>query len=87
MSETKPVQPTDAEKIIRRLDVLINHSRRVEAAALTAALLDKRRKALSIAELLEIARDIEFARHPQPNNPEYQEWEKTKDERLNFIHK
>lgn len=87
MSDTKATTPSDAEKVIRRLDTLTVHMKRVEAATLTAALLDKRRKALSIAELLEITRDIEFARYPQPHNPEYQEWVKTKDERLNYVHK
>lgn len=67
--------------------MLTCHTKRVEAATLTAALLDKRRKALLIAELLEITRDIEFARNPLPMNPEYQEWLKTKDEKINFIHK
>jgi hypothetical protein len=87
MSETKTTPPTDTQKILKRLDALIMHQKRAETAALTAALLDKRRKALSINELLDIARDIEFARYPQPHNPAYQAWEKIKDERLNLVHK
>jgi hypothetical protein len=87
MSETTKAGPSDTDKILHRLNVLIAQQKRVEAATLTAALLDKRRKALSIAEVLEIARDIEFACYPQPHNPQYQEWVKTKDERLNFVHK
>ena len=87
MSETNDKLQAEVKKILTRLDMLINQQKRLEAATLAVALLDKRRKALSIAELLEITRDIQFARYPQPQNPDYQEWEKTKDEKLNFVHK
>ena len=87
MSDTKDGTQAVLEKLLHRMDHLLNAQRRAETATLTAALLGSRRKSLSINELLNITRDIHFARHPQPHNPEYQEWEKTKDERLNFIYK
>lgn len=87
MSDAETTLQSNMDKLLRRLDIVIAHQKRLEAATLTAALLEKRRKALTIAELLEIARDVEFARYPAPHNPEYQEWLKTKDETLNFAHK
>ena len=87
MNETEKSLQAEIEKLVRRLDNMMMHQKRLEAATLTVALLDKRRKALTIAEVPAIARDIEFARYPLPNNPEYQEWAKTKDETLNYVHK
>ena len=87
MSNTTNDTQQVLEKILHRLDHLLNLQRRAETATLTAALLGSRRKSLSINELLNISRDIHYARYPQPNNPDYQEWEKTKDERLGLIYK
>lgn len=88
MSETpKAPAPTDNEQLMTKLNQLIMMQRRTEAATLAAALLSTRRKSLSIAEMLDVVRDIDFARNPAPNNPQYQEWELTKAERLSRIYK
>lgn len=84
MSETIP---SDTQKLLQRLDNLIIAQRRAEVATLAAALLSGRRKSLSIAEMLNVVRDIQFAQYPQPLNPDYQDWEFTKDERLNLVYK
>ena len=67
--------------------MLTNQERRTEISNLVKAQLETRRKFLSLAELLDVARDIQYARYPLPNHPDYQEWEQTKDERLNRIYK
>jgi enoyl-CoA hydratase/carnithine racemase len=95
MSETKklPAEKAPAAagaedaKMVKLLDKLITHQKRVEAATLAAAIATNRGTPLSIAEMLELARDVQFARYPQPKAAEYLEWVKTKDEKLNFVHK
>lgn len=88
MSETpKAPAPDELKQIANKLENLIYMQRRVEAATLASALLGTRRRSLSIAEMLEIVRDINYARYPMPNHPDYQEWELTKDERLNRVYK
>jgi hypothetical protein len=75
------------EKLQNRIDQLVVIQRRAEVATLTSALLGSRRKSLSINELLSISNDILHARYPHQQSAEYIEWEKTKDERLNYIYK
>lgn len=87
MSDDVNAAPPVTEKILAKLDQLIQQQRRLEVVSLAAALLGSRRKSLSVTELLEVTRDIQFARYPMPNNPDYQEWAVTKDERLSRIYK
>ncbi len=87
MSDDSAAIFEELKQIRLRLDTLVNLQRRTELATLANALLGTRRRSLSIAEMLDVVRDIQFARYPLPENPEYQEWEQTKDERLNRIYK
>jgi hypothetical protein len=89
MSDTTPGASTELTTKLANGQFwnLVASIRAQEVATLAAALLGNRRKSISLAELLEVTRDIQFAKYPAPNNPEYQEWEKTKSERLSRIYK
>jgi hypothetical protein len=56
------------------------------AATLAAAIITASGRPFSIQQALDIMRDIYFARSPSPNSGAYQEWAKTKDERLNRVY-
>ncbi len=87
MNEDSAAMLEELKQIRLRLDLLVNQERRTEIATLVNALVGTRRKSLSLAELLNVARDVQYARYPLPNNADYQEWEQTKDERLSRIYK
>ena len=87
MSEDSAAILEELKQIRLRLELLTNQERRTEISNLVNALLGTRRKSLSLAELLDVARDIQYSRYPLPNHPDYQEWEQTKTERLNLIYK
>jgi hypothetical protein len=70
----------------RSLAALADATERQTVATLTAAIIIASGKPRSIAEVLEIAKDIHFATNPAPNFGAYKEWEKTKDTRLGKVH-
>lgn len=56
-------------------------------ATLASAIIVASGRAWSIEEVLELMRDIEFARHPMPGSGAYQHWEKDRDTKVKKIHK
>ena len=56
------------------------------AAILTAALVGAANRPHSVAEILEIQRDVLWSLYPKNELSTYQEWLKTKDERLQQVH-
>jgi hypothetical protein len=60
--------------------------RRQNATILAAAIISASGRPHSIEQALEIVRDIQFATNPNPGSGAYQEWAKTKDERLSKVH-
>ena len=52
------------------------------AATLVAAIVTAAGRPYSIAEVLEIERDVYLALYPQEGRGRYEEWAKTKDDRL-----
>ncbi len=56
------------------------------AAILTAALVHAAGRPHSVAEVLEIQRDISWSLYPKNELGSYQEWLKTKDGRIQQVH-
>ena len=61
---------------------LVEATRAQTAAILAAAIVTAANRPHSIEQVLEIQRDIYFALYPSTGSGAYQEWAKTKDERL-----
>ncbi|MBV9977850.1 MAG: hypothetical protein JO105_20875 [Hyphomicrobiales bacterium] len=80
------IPPHAIADINRSLSALAEATKQQMVATLTAAIIIASGKPRSIAEVLEIAHDIQFATHPAPNVGAYQEWAKTKDARLRKVH-
>jgi hypothetical protein len=64
----------------------LNVGRQQVAATLASAIIAASGRPHSIAQALEIVRDIEYALHPLPASGDYEAWAKTKDARLNKVH-
>jgi hypothetical protein len=56
------------------------------AATLASAIIVASGRPHSIQQALDIANDIQMAMYPTPNSGYYQEWSKTKDDRLKKVH-
>lgn len=56
-------------------------------ATLASAIVVASGRAWSIEEVLDLMRDIEFARRPQPNSGAYQHWEKDREAKVKKIRK
>jgi hypothetical protein len=56
------------------------------AATLAASIVTASGRPHSIQQALDIARDIQMAMYPSPQSGFYQEWAKTKEEKLNKVH-
>jgi hypothetical protein len=66
--------------------LLLQLLRRQNATTLAAAIISASGRPHSIEQALEIVTDIQFALNPNPRAGAYQEWAKTKDERLSKVH-
>jgi len=60
--------------------------RNQNAVMLAAAIITASGRPHSIQQALDIVRDVYFAQNPEPGSGNYQEWAKTKNERLAKIH-
>ena len=69
----------------RAIDQLRHVIQAQTAATLAAALVAASGKPHSIQQTIDLARDIQFAMYPAPGLSTYEEWEKTKWERLHKI--
>jgi hypothetical protein len=56
------------------------------AATLASAIIAASGRPHSIEQALAVAYDIQMAMYPTPQSGYYQEWAKTKDERLKKVH-
>jgi hypothetical protein len=56
------------------------------AATLASSIIMASGRPHSIQQALDIARSIQFAMFPVPNDPAYKEWETTKGTSLNEVH-
>jgi hypothetical protein len=61
---------------------LLSATRQQTVAILAAAIVTAANRPHSIQEVLDLQRDIHFAMFPSSGSGAYQEWAKTKDERL-----
>jgi hypothetical protein len=67
-------------------DLVTDATRAQTAATLAAGIIAASGRPWSIEQALTLRRDICFAMHARPNSGVYQEWAKTKNERLSTIH-
>ena len=74
-----PIPPADMGRLLNLLE-------QQAVATLTAAIVIASGKSHSIQQVLDIARDVHFATHPNPSFGVYKEWEKTKGAALNKVH-
>jgi hypothetical protein len=74
-----PLPPAETSQLLELL-------RRQNATILAAAIITASGRPHSIQQALEIVADIQFATNPTPGSGVYQEWAKTKDERLSKVH-
>lgn len=61
--------------------------REQDAATLAAAIVSAAGRPFSIQEVLDIKTDVFWALYPSGNMGSYQEWAKTRNERLSKVHK
>ena len=61
------------------------HAQEHFSILLAAALMQASGRPYSIEQALDLVRDCRFAMYPKPGLGSYQEWAKTKDERLSRI--
>jgi hypothetical protein len=69
-------------QLISQIAQLTEATRQQAIATLISAIVISADRPHSIQEVLDIARDINFAINPAPNFGVYKEWEKTKDTAL-----
>jgi hypothetical protein len=81
-----PLPPQFLSDVIANLHKLVNATQQSAIATLAAAVISARGKPVSIAEVLEISRDLQYAMFPVRELGIYKEWEKTKAERVAQIH-
>jgi len=56
------------------------------AATLASAIIASSEKKYTLTQVMEIMRDVQFARHPSPGHAAYDEWAQTKEARLNKVY-
>ncbi len=64
------------------LTQLVTATKDLEATILTAAIVGHAKRHLSVAEILNLRQDMQFALNPSPESGRYREWTKTKEERF-----
>lgn len=72
----------DAATQIQMLDA----TRKQSVATLAAAIIVASGRPWSVQQAMALNTDIYFATYSEPNSGRYQEWAKTKTERLNKVH-
>jgi len=75
-----------AASVAQSLEKLISATRESAVATLAAAIVTARGKPISINEVLAISHDLHMVMFPRTNTGMYQEWVKTKIERLAKVH-
>ena len=91
MAFTRPVAPSSAispeaiANFTKLLDALVRGQRACAVATLSAAVVEKMNRKVSIAEVLEIHTDIRWALFPEAQEGGFQELAQTKQERLDQI--
>jgi hypothetical protein len=56
------------------------------AATIAAAVVGAAGRPVSIQQVLDIARDVQFAIFPNPGSQTYVDWARTRDQRLGKVH-
>ena len=81
-----PIPPQMIAEIPKQLQMLVMAQRGTEAATLAAAVIAAMGRPISIAEALEIHRDVLYSLYTDHGTVAYQAWSKIKDQRLAKIH-
>jgi hypothetical protein len=76
----------EREKSEASIQKLMVSLRGLNTSILAAALVSAAKRPYSIAEILELRRDVDNALVAKPNDRAYVEWAKTKKARLNRVH-
>ncbi len=76
---TDPIVPPG---VAESLQHLIDATRDVSVATMVGAIVAAMNRPVSIAEVLEMQRDVRFALYPAPGFRVYTDWEKSKGEAL-----
>lgn len=71
-----------AGNILVELHLLVQAQRATQVATLAAAVVAAMGRPVSVGEVLTIQSDLSFSLYADRNNGRYQDWAKTKDERL-----
>lgn len=79
---SSPIIGQAAGDVSRQLQLLMQAQRGTQVATLAAAVVAAMGRPVSIAEVLEINNSIWFSLYSDGQHGRYQEWAKTKDERL-----
>ena len=64
---------------------LLSAMQSVHVATLTASIVTAAGRPHSIQEVLDIQRDVHFALYPGAGHGSYEEWKKSKDQRLELV--
>jgi hypothetical protein len=81
-----PIPPEALMQIAQQMAQLTEATRAQITATLASSIITASGRPHSIQQAMDIARDIQMAMYPAPQIGFYQEWAKTKAERLNKIH-
>jgi hypothetical protein len=68
--------------LLQSLQQMVAANRQSAVATLTAAIVAKAGKSMTVSEVLDIQRDLCFAMYPEAGSGAYVEWKKTDKERL-----
>lgn len=81
-----PIPPAPITQLIPELDKLISSTRWQAAATLASSIIAASGKPYSIAQAMEITKNIYFSMFPEPGSSIWQDWNKNKDAKLNKVH-
>lgn len=83
-----PESPIPAQMIAAiptNLGQLVEAQRGTEVATLVAAIVGAMGRSVSVAEVIELRKDVMFAIYPNPRSPEYLTWVTNKTEHLSKV--
>ena len=77
-----PIPPQMIAEIPKQLQMLVQAQRSTEVATLAAAVVAAMGRPVSVAEVLEIREDLWLSLYADRQSGKFQEWTKTRTERL-----
>lgn len=84
-ASSSAISPETVANFAKLLDTLVRAQRASAVATLSAAVVEKMNRQVSISELLEIYTDIRWTLFPEAKEGGFQEWTQTKEERLHKV--